>query len=137
VDQFNDPSNAEQFLFLLSTRAGGLGITLTGADTVIIHDPDFNPSLDRQAQDRCHRIGQEKKVTVLRLVAEGSVDARIYDIQMSKRELERNIMLGEDASPEAGGRESPKVDTKGESIETVQTMASILSEVLKTVEEGC
>lgn len=50
------------FVFLLSTKAGGLGINLTAADTVIIHDIDFNPYNDKQAEDRCHRVGQEKYV---------------------------------------------------------------------------
>lgn len=54
VDRFNDASNGV-FVFLLSTRAGGQGLNLTGADTVILHDVDFNPQVDRQAEDRCHR----------------------------------------------------------------------------------
>lgn len=66
VDEYN--SNPDIFVFLLSTRAGGQGLNLTGADTVIIHDVDFNPQMDRQAEDRCHRIGQTKPVTVYRLV---------------------------------------------------------------------
>lgn len=58
IDTFNqDPSI---FIFMLSTRAGGLGINLTAADTVIIHDIDFNPYNDKQAEDRCHRVGQDK-----------------------------------------------------------------------------
>lgn len=64
VDDFNnDPSI---FACLLSTRAGGQGLNLVGADTVIIHDMDFNPQMDRQAEDRCHRIGQSKPVTIYR-----------------------------------------------------------------------
>ena len=65
--RFNDAS-AGIFAFLLSTRAGGQGLNLTGADTVILHDVDFNPQVDRQAEDRCHRLGQQKAVTVYRLV---------------------------------------------------------------------
>lgn len=56
------------FAFLLSTRAGGQGLNLTRADTVILHDVDFNPQIDRQAEDRCHRLGQKRTVTVHRLV---------------------------------------------------------------------
>lgn len=64
VDTFNnDPSI---FACLLSTRAGGQGLNLIGADTVIVHDMDFNPQIDRQAEDRCHRIGQRKPVTIYR-----------------------------------------------------------------------
>lgn len=66
--RFNDPSKGV-FAFLLSTRAGGQGLNLTGADTVILHDVDFNPQIDRQAEDRCHRLGQTKPVHVYRLVS--------------------------------------------------------------------
>lgn len=64
VDAFN--SDCSIFACLLSTRAGGQGLNLTGADTVVIHDMDFNPQIDRQAEDRCHRIGQAKSVTIYR-----------------------------------------------------------------------
>jgi SWI/SNF-related matrix-associated actin-dependent regulator of chromatin subfamily A member 5 len=57
-----------KFIFLLSTRAGGLGINLTAADTVIIYDSDFNPQMDLQAMDRAHRIGQKNMVNVYRLI---------------------------------------------------------------------
>jgi len=60
-------------VFLLSTRAGGLGINLTAADTVIIYDSDFNPQMDLQAMDRAHRIGQKKMVNVYRLITENTV----------------------------------------------------------------
>lgn len=58
IDEFTEDDDI--FIFLLSTRAGGLGINLTRADTVIIHDIDFNPHNDKQAEDRCHRLGQKK-----------------------------------------------------------------------------
>lgn len=58
IDEYTEDSDI--FVFLLSTRAGGLGINLTAADTVIIHDIDFNPYNDKQAEDRCHRVGQTK-----------------------------------------------------------------------------
>lgn len=64
MDTFNKDTSI--FACLLSTRAGGQGLNLIGADTVIIHDMDFNPQIDRQAEDRCHRIGQTKPVTVYR-----------------------------------------------------------------------
>ncbi len=60
IDKFN--TNPAIFVFLLSTRAGGLGINLTAANTVILHDIDFNPYNDKQAEDRCHRVGQTKYV---------------------------------------------------------------------------
>ena len=58
IDQFNE--DPDIFIFLLSTRAGGLGINLTAANTIIIHDIDFNPYNDKQAEDRCHRLGQKR-----------------------------------------------------------------------------
>jgi SWI/SNF-related matrix-associated actin-dependent regulator 1 of chromatin subfamily A len=64
VDTFNNDHSIAACL--LSTRAGGQGLNLIGADTVIIHDMDFNPQMDRQAEDRCHRIGQQKPVTIYR-----------------------------------------------------------------------
>lgn len=63
MDDFNNP-HSEAFVFLLSTRAGGLGINLVAADTVIIYDSDWNPHQDSQAQDRCHRYGQQKQVFI-------------------------------------------------------------------------
>ncbi|GMH79941.1 hypothetical protein TL16_g08330, partial [Triparma laevis f. inornata] len=79
IDEFNEDESIS--VFLLSTRAGGMGINLTAADTVIIHDLDFNPTVDLQAEDRCHRIGQTRPVTVYKLVTEGSVDEKIYEMQ--------------------------------------------------------
>ena len=73
VDAFN--ADASIGVFILSTRAGGLGINLTAADTVIIHDCDFNPAQDRQAMDRAHRIGQTRPVRLIRLAV--SVDSEV------------------------------------------------------------
>jgi DNA helicase INO80 len=69
--------NPNVFVFILSTRAGGLGITLTAADTVIFYDNDWNPTMDSQAADRAHRIGQNKTVHVYRLVTRNTVEERI------------------------------------------------------------
>uniref|UniRef100_A0A3Q3JD04 Proliferation-associated SNF2-like protein n=1 Tax=Monopterus albus TaxID=43700 RepID=A0A3Q3JD04_MONAL len=80
------------FLFLLSTRAGGLGINLTAADTVIIFDSDWNPQADLQAQDRCHRIGQTKPVVVYRLVTANTIDQKILDRASAKRKLEQMVI---------------------------------------------
>lgn len=63
----------DKFIFLLSTRAGGLGINLTAADTVVIYDSDWNPQMDLQAMDRAHRIGQKNMVNVYRLITENTV----------------------------------------------------------------
>lgn len=74
-------------IFLLSLKAGGVGLTLTEADTVILYDPWWNPAVERQAMDRAHRIGQSKPVFVHRLVAAGTVEERILDMQQRKQAL--------------------------------------------------
>ncbi|CBN75290.1 similar to helicase, lymphoid-specific isoform 9 [Ectocarpus siliculosus] len=90
IDKFGADTSIP--VFLLSTRAGGLGINLTAADTVILHDVDFNPENDRQAEDRCHRIGQTKPVTVIRMVAAGTVDEDIYLMGERKKEVNQRVL---------------------------------------------
>ncbi|XP_063163661.1 lymphoid-specific helicase isoform X2 [Candoia aspera] len=85
-------ANPEVFIFLVSTRAGGLGINLTAADTVIIYDSDWNPQSDLQAQDRCHRIGQTKPVVVYRFVTANTIDQKIVERAAAKRKLEKLII---------------------------------------------
>lgn len=80
------------FIFLISTRAGGLGINLTSADTVIIYDSDWNPQVDLQAQDRCHRFGQTQPVVVYRFVTAGTVDEQIVKRAAAKRKLEKMVI---------------------------------------------
>lgn len=80
------------FVFMLSTRAGGLGLNLAVADTVIIYDSDWNPQADLQAQDRCHRIGQTKPVVVYRFVTANTVDQKIVERASTKRKLEKMII---------------------------------------------
>ncbi|MCI4395573.1 hypothetical protein PGIGA_G00182170 [Pangasianodon gigas] len=86
IDRFNAPG-AVQFVFLLSTRAGGLGINLATADTVIIYDSDWNPHNDIQAFSRAHRIGQNKKVMIYRFVTKASVEERITQVAKKKMML--------------------------------------------------
>ncbi|KXS21461.1 hypothetical protein M427DRAFT_130252 [Gonapodya prolifera JEL478] len=90
MKEFN--TNPDIKIFLLSTRAGGLGINLVSADTVIIYDSDWNPQADLQAQDRAHRIGQTKPVVVYRLVTENTVEAKILQKARAKRKLEKLVM---------------------------------------------
>lgn len=73
TDKFNS-ENSQYDVFLLSTRAGGLGLNLQSADTVIIFDSDWNPQMDLQAQDRAHRIGQKKEVKVLRFLSINTIE---------------------------------------------------------------
>lgn len=90
IDSFN--TDPEVRIFLLSTRAGGLGINLTAADTCIIYDSDWNPQQDLQAQDRCHRIGQTKPVMVFRLVTANTIDQKMVERAAAKRKLEKMII---------------------------------------------
>nr|XP_033799251.1 lymphoid-specific helicase isoform X2 [Geotrypetes seraphini] len=90
IHMFN--TDPDVFIFLVSTRAGGLGINLTAADTVIIYDSDWNPQCDLQAQDRCHRIGQTKPVVVYRLVTTNTIDQKIVERAGAKRKLEKLVI---------------------------------------------
>ncbi|KAL3652887.1 Protein CHROMATIN REMODELING 19 [Castilleja foliolosa] len=114
VDTFNKDTSI--FACLLSTRAGGQGLNLIGADTVIIHDMDFNPQIDRQAEDRCHRIGQTKPVTIYRLVTKDTVDENVYEIAKRKLTLDAAVL------------KSGEVEKEGEMPD--KTMAEILSSLL-------
>ncbi|XP_065873619.1 ATP-dependent DNA helicase DDM1 isoform X2 [Euphorbia lathyris] len=92
IAEFNDVDSNLR-IFLLSTRAGGLGINLTAADTCILYDSDWNPQMDLQAMDRCHRIGQTKPVHVYRLATAQSVEGRILKRAFSKLKLE-HVVIG-------------------------------------------
>jgi len=85
-------------VFLISLRAGGTGLNLTGADFVIHLDPWWNPAVEDQASDRTHRIGQERPVTVVRLVARGTIEERIVALHKRKRDLADGILAGADAA---------------------------------------
>jgi len=87
-------TNPSYFVFLLSTRAGGLGINLTAADTVIFYDNDWNPTMDAQAMDRVHRIGQTKQVTVYRLVCKNTVEERILKRAQVKHTIQKTVYAG-------------------------------------------
>jgi superfamily II DNA/RNA helicase len=109
IDRFNAP-NAPQFCFLLSTRAGGLGINLATADTVIIYDSDWNPHNDIQAFSRAHRIGQQNKVMIYRFVTRNSVEERIAHVAKKKMMLTHLIVR-----PGMGGQgaqQGPNADKK-------------------------
>lgn len=92
VEQFN---NGNEELFLISLKAGGSGLNLTGADTVIHFDPWWNPSIEDQASDRAHRLGQEKIVNVFRLIARGTIEEKIETIKKEKRNLIKQVIEGE------------------------------------------
>ena len=105
-------SRPEIFIFLLSTRAGGLGINLTSADTVIFYDSDWNPTIDSQAMDRAHRLGQTRQVTVYRLITRGTIEERIRKRAMQKEEVQRVVITGGSSGGAGGvdfsGRRAPE-----------------------------
>ena len=90
IEQFNTDENIK--LFLISLKAGGTGINLTSADMVIHYDPWWNLSVENQATDRTHRIGQTKKVQVYKLITKNSIEEKIYDLQQRKKELIDNML---------------------------------------------
>ena len=101
IDAFNAP-DSHLFAFLLSTRAGGVGINLATADTVIIMDPDFNPHQDIQALSRAHRIGQKKKVLVFQLMTKNSAEEKIVQIGRKKMALDQALIESMGAEDDAG-----------------------------------
>ena len=94
-DMINEfQTNPKIFAFLLSTRAGGLGVNLTGADTVIFYDNDWNPTMDAQATDRAHRIGQTKMVSVYRLITAGTIEERVLKRAKQKQNVQATVYSG-------------------------------------------
>ena len=91
IEAFNAP-DSEKFIFLLSTRAGGLGINLQTANVVILYDSDWNPQADLQAQDRAHRIGQKKPVQVFRLVTEHTIEEKVVERAQQKLKLDAMVV---------------------------------------------
>lgn len=91
IKTFNE--NPEYLVFLATTRVGGLGVNLTGADRVIIYDPDWNPATDDQAKERAWRIGQQRNVTVYRLLSAGTIEEKIYQRQIFKHFLSNKILI--------------------------------------------
>ncbi|KNC81943.1 hypothetical protein, variant [Sphaeroforma arctica JP610] len=89
IDEFDE--NEDILVFLLSTRAGGVGINLTASNTVILHDMDYNPHNDRQAEDRAHRVGQTRPVKVIKLVAKNTIDEAILHLANTKLALDQQM----------------------------------------------
>ncbi|XP_071800624.1 SWI/SNF-related matrix-associated actin-dependent regulator of chromatin subfamily A containing DEAD/H box 1B-like isoform X2 [Asterias amurensis] len=95
IDKYNNDESI--FVFLLSTRAGGLGINLTAANHVILHDIDYNPYNDKQAEDRCHRVGQKRDVMVTKLISNNSIEEGMLRCAKYKLRLEEQMTTNEDA----------------------------------------
>jgi SWI/SNF-related matrix-associated actin-dependent regulator of chromatin subfamily A member 5 len=91
IDEYNKP-DSEKFVFLLTTRAGGLGINLTSADIVVLYDSDWNPQADLQAMDRAHRIGQTKQVVVYRFVTENAIEEKVLERAAQKLRLDQLVI---------------------------------------------
>ena len=89
VDQFNEDKSIP--VFLISLKAGGTGLNLTGADTVLHFDPWWNPAAEAQATDRAHRIGQTKVVTSIKLISVGTVEEKVLELQFKKAEILKEL----------------------------------------------
>lgn len=111
IDRFCRP-DSDRFVFLLCTRAGGLGINLTAADTVIIFDSDWNPQNDLQAQARCHRIGQSKPVKVYRLICRNTYEREMFDRASLKLGLDKAVL--QNINAKEGGNTGQQAMSKKE-----------------------
>ncbi|KAJ4475673.1 SNF2 family N-terminal domain-containing protein [Lentinula aciculospora] len=116
IDEYNAPGS-EKFIFLLTTRAGGLGINLTTADIVVLYDSDWNPQADLQAMDRAHRIGQTKQVYVYRFITEGSVEERMLERAAQKLRLDQLVIQQGRGGPAAA--QTNKAANKEELLEMI------------------
>ncbi|XAO26964.1 hypothetical protein I312_105805 [Cryptococcus bacillisporus CA1280] len=128
VDEFNDDTSIT--VFLLSTKAGGVGINLTAASVVVIYDQDFNPHNDRQAADRAYRIGQEREVEVIKLITKNSIDEDMLEIGLTKLQLD-DMVGGEEITLD--GTDGAGADDKT----AKETRKSLLTQLrTKFVESG-
>lgn len=119
IDRYSK-KDSDKFVFLLCTRAGGLGINLTAADTVIIYDSDWNPQNDLQAQARCHRIGQKKNVTIYRLITTNTYEREMFDKASLKLGLDKAVlgsMRNEDKFNQRQNQVLPNVQLSKKEIE--------------------
>lgn len=117
IDEYNAP-DSKKFVFLLTTRAGGLGINLTTADVVVLYDSDWNPQADLQAMDRAHRIGQKKQVKVFRLVTDNSVEEKILERATQKLRLDQLVI--QQSRNGVANKEAKKGDSKDALLSMIQ-----------------
>ncbi|QLG71129.1 hypothetical protein HG535_0B01670 [Zygotorulaspora mrakii] len=118
IDEYNSP-DSKKFIFLLTTRAGGLGINLTTADVVVLYDSDWNPQADLQAMDRAHRIGQKKQVKVFRFVTDNSVEEKILERATQKLRLDQLVIQQNRISSQKSKKEN-KADSKDALLSMIQ-----------------
>lgn len=135
INEYNAP-DSDKFLFLLTTRAGGLGINLYTADTVIIFDSDWNPQADLQAQDRAHRIGQKKQVHVFRFITESTIEEGIYLKAQQKLKLD-GILIQKEQKTSNSITENELLDIISHGIDIKQDVSTNMSleEILKKGED--
>lgn len=120
IDEYNKPGS-EKFVFLLTTRAGGLGINLTTADVVILFDSDWNPQADLQAMDRAHRIGQTKQVKVFRFITENAIEEKVLERAAQKLRLDQLVIQqGRNNTVGLDGQQSGKAASKNELLDMIQ-----------------
>ncbi|GMT20605.1 hypothetical protein PFISCL1PPCAC_11902, partial [Pristionchus fissidentatus] len=129
INAYNE--DPDQFVFLLSTRAGGLGINLVSANHIIIHDIDFNPYNDKQAEDRCHRMGQKKPVYVTRLIAKDTIEVDINRLARLKLQLEKDVTKGSRGLNDESSEDTRESgDTGGSSSDTAALNGDELRKML-------
>ena len=114
------------FVFLLSTRAGGLGINLTAADTVIFYDSDWNPTVDQQAMDRAHRLGQMKQVTVYRMITRNTIEERIMQRAKQKDQIHKVVISGGTFKDHSGAAMDPFDEFEGKPKDRKEIMSLLL-----------
>ncbi|GAK64485.1 chromatin remodelling complex ATPase chain [Moesziomyces antarcticus] len=140
IDEYNKPGS-EKFVFLLTTRAGGLGINLTTADIVVLFDSDWNPQADLQAMDRAHRIGQTKQVYVFRFVTENAIEERILERAAQKLRLDQ-LVIQQGRAQQAAKAAQSKEDLVGmiqhgaEKIITSKDTMSIDDDIDEIIKSG-
>ncbi|KFH66365.1 hypothetical protein MVEG_08463 [Podila verticillata NRRL 6337] len=121
IDSFNDDTSYK--VFILSTKAGGFGINLTGANVVIMYDQDFNPQNDKQAEDRAHRVGQTREVEVIKLISKGTVEEQIYQLANLKLKLDQHVS-------EDGATKAVESSSSGSSVPSAGLL-SLIKQTLK------
>lgn len=117
IDEYNKPGSSK-FVFLLTTRAGGLGINLTTADIVVLFDSDWNPQADLQAMDRAHRIGQTKQVNVFRFVTENAIEEKVLERAAQKLRLDQLVI--QQGRNSGGAQQSGKSSSKDQLLDMIQ-----------------
>lgn len=134
IDDYNSPDSTK-FIFLLTTRAGGLGINLTTADAVVLYDSDWNPQADLQAMDRAHRIGQKKQVKVFRFVTDNSVEEKILERATQKLRLDQLVIQQNRISSQKNKKEN-KADSKDALLSMIQHGAADVFQSVSTSSRG-